>query len=145
MADLKTIIDQLGSDGTFALIGGNPFAQFGAGTRRYVGAEILPERLTNENAYREALIRYRTVIANDAPRFSPAQKKGGADFIGDMLVELGTQDIAVELTGREYDALVQNANRGNAESVATTIAQWVDLRVNRALIEKLKSNDFRLW
>ncbi len=143
MADLKTIIDQLGSDGTFALIGGNPFAQFGAGTRRYVGAEILPERLTNENAYREALIRYRTVIANDAPRFSPAQKKGGADSIGDMLVELGTQDIAVELTGREYDALVQNANRGNAESVATTIAQWVDLRVNRALIEKTEVQRFQ--
>ncbi len=37
------------------------------------------------------------------------KRKTGADFIGDMLVELGTQDIAVELTGREYDSLVQNA------------------------------------
>ncbi len=143
MADLRTIIDKLSADGTFGLIGGNPFAQFGAGTRRYVGAEILPERLTNDNAYREALIRYRTVIANDAPRFTPAQKKGGADFIGDMLVELGTQDIAVELTGREYDSLVQNALRGNEESVATTIAQWVDLRVNRALIEKTEVQRFQ--
>jgi hypothetical protein len=134
--DLITLLNKLNADGVFGTLARNSFAQFGTPVRRYVGAEILPERLTSENAYREDLIRYRTVIANDAPRYSPPVKKGGADFLGSFLVETGTQDILAELTGREFDALVAAANRGDAESVAQTITNWVDLRVNRALIEK---------
>jgi hypothetical protein len=141
--DLITLLNKLNSDGVFGSIAKNSFAQFGTPVRRYIGAEILPERLTNENAYREDLIRYRTVIANDAPRFSPAVKKGGADFLGSFLVETGTQDILVELSGREFDALVQASLRGDAGSVANTISQWVDLRVNRALIEKTEVQRFQ--
>jgi hypothetical protein len=143
MADLITLLSQMNSNGAFATIGGNAIAQFGTPVRRYVGAEILPERKTNENAYREALIRYRTVVANDSPRFSPAQKKGGVDMLGEMLVETGTQDIAVEMTGRDYDALVQASLRGNTVDVQNSILQWVDLRVNRALIEKSEIQRFQ--
>jgi hypothetical protein len=143
MADLITLINQMNSNGAFATISGNQIAQFGTPVRRYVGAEILPERLTNENAYRESLIRYRTVVANDSPRFTPAQKKGGVDLIGEMLVETGTQDIAVELNGREYDALVQASLRGEGQDVQAAIAQWVDLRVNRALIERTEIQRFQ--
>ncbi len=134
--DLITLLNKLNADGVFGAIARNSFAQFGTPVRRYVGAEILPERLTTENAYREDLIRYRTVIANDAPRYSPAVKKGGVDLLGSFLVELGTQDIAAELSGREFDAIVQAALRGDGEAVAQTITNWVDLRINRALIEK---------
>lgn len=134
--DLGNIIKQMNADGAFNSISSNPFAQFGTNVRRYVGAEILPERLVLENAYREDLVRYRTVIANDAPRYSPAQRKGGADFAGQFLVELGTQDILVEFTGREYDQIVQMSLKGDGMDVASYIAQLVDLKVNRALIEK---------
>lgn len=144
MADLVTLLNQMNANGAFAAIAANPVAQFGTPVRRYVGAEILPERLTFENAYREAQIRYRTVIANDAPRFSPAQKKGGVDLIGEMLVETGTQDIAAELTGREFDALVQASLRGNDVNVQESLAQWVDMRINRALIEKTEVQRFQL-
>ncbi len=137
--DLITLLNKMNSDGVFGAIAKNTFAQFGTPVRRYVGAEILPERLTNENAYREDLIRYRTVIASDAPRFSPAVKRGGVDLIGSFLVETGTQDILVELSGREFDAIVQSAIRGDSASVANTISAWVDLRVNRALIEKTEA------
>jgi len=143
MPDLVTLLNQMNSNGSFVTIARNPFAQFGTPVRRYVGAEILPERETLENAYRESLIRYRTVVANDSPRFTPAQKKGGVDLLGEMLVETGTQDIAVEMTGREYDALVQAAIRGNNVDVANAVAQWTDLRVNRALIEKTEIQRFQ--
>lgn len=140
--DLGNIIKQMNADGAFRSISVNPFAQFGTQNRRYVGAEILPERLVTENTYREDLVRYRTVIANDAPRFSPASKKGNADFAGQFLVELGTQDILIEITGREYDGIVQMSLRGNDVDVASYIAQLVDLKVNRALIEKTEVQRF---
>lgn len=143
MADLITLLNQLSADGAFAAIASNQLAQFGTPVRRYVGSEILPERLTNENMYREDLIRYRTVIANDAPRFSPAQKKGGVDLVGSMTVELGTQDIAVEMTGREFDFLMQQAVRGEIEDVVARINRWVDLKVNLALIEKSEVQRFQ--
>lgn len=141
--DLGNIIKQMNADGAFASISANPFAQFGTNVRRYVGADVLPERLVSENAYREDLVRYKTVIAGDAPRYSPAQKKGGADFAGQFLVELGTQDILIEITGREYDQIVQMSLRGNDVDVAATITQLVDLKVNRALIEKTEVQRFQ--
>lgn len=134
--DLGNIIKQMNADGAFRSISANPFAQFGTNVRRYVGAEILPERLVNENTYREDLVRYRTVIAGDAGRFAPAQKKGSVSTAGQFLVELGTQDILIEITGKEYDQIVQMSLRGNDVDVASFIAQLVDLKVNRALVEK---------
>lgn len=141
--DLGNIIKQMNADGAFRSISANPFAQFGTNVRRYVGAEILPERLVTENTYREDLVRYRTVIAGDAGRFSPAQKKGGVDLAGQFLVELGTQDILIEVTGKEYDQIVQMSLRGNDVDVASFIAQLVDLKVNRALIEKTEVQRFQ--
>lgn len=135
MADLATLIAKMQSDGTFAQVTANPLAQFGTATRRYVGAELLPERLVEENAYREANIRYRTVIANSGTRFSPAQKKGGANLVGDMLVELGNSDIARELDGREYDALLKLTQRGEDMAAMEKLISWADINVNRALIE----------
>jgi len=134
--DLITSLNKLNSDGVFGVLAKSQVAQFGTQQRVYVGATILPERLTNENAYREDLIRYRTVIANDAPRYSPPVKQGGADFFGSFLVETGTQNTAAELTGRDFDQLVAMALRGDAEGVAQQVVRWVDLRINRGLIEK---------
>lgn len=135
MADLATLIARMQSDGTFAQVTSNPLAQFGTASRRYIGAELLPEKLVDENAYRESNIRYRTVIANSGTRFSPAQKKGGANLVGDMLVELGNSDIARELDGREYDALLKLVQRSLDMEAMEKLINWTDINVNRALIE----------
>lgn len=135
MADLGTLINRMQADGTFQTITGNPLAQFGTAARRYVGAELLPERLVSENAYREANIKYRTVIANSGTRFSPAQKKGGIGLVGEMLVELGSSDIARELTGREYDALLQMVRNGDDMAAMAQATNWVDTAIVRALVE----------
>ena len=141
--DFITLLNRLNSDGVFQAIAANPFAQFGTPQRSYVGAEILPERFTNENSYTESLIRYRTVVANDSPRFSPIIKKGGLGYVGEMKVETGTQTIAVELNGRELDAVIQQVNRGQVASVAEFISRWSDLHVNRALLEKTELQRFQ--
>mgnify|MGYP003422155071 FL=1 len=105
MPDIASLVRTLMDDGSVAALALNPAAQFGIAPRRYVGAELLPERMVPENAYREDAIRYRTVIANDGTRYSPSQKKSG-EIVGSFLVELGNSDIAREFTARDYDALL---------------------------------------
>lgn len=135
MADLKTLINRMVADGTFQTISRNPLAQFGSGARVYLGASVLPERNVPENAYRESNIRYRTVIANDGTKYSPAQKKGGSASVGEMLIELGYSDIASEFTGRDYDILQGMLRSSDDQMAQQRIAQWIDTAVVRALVE----------
>ena len=103
--DILTLTTQFRGDGSLVAIASNPLAQFGR-RRQYLGATLLPERLVPENNYTEEAIRYKTVIANAATRYSPAQLKGG-EIVGSFDVVLGHSDIARQFTGRDYDALLR--------------------------------------
>lgn len=106
MADLSTLIRDLIADGSLDFVRTNPLAQFGPPNRPYLGATILPERIVPNNEYREMGIQYRTVIANDGERYSPAQIKASGQIVGEFLVELGNSDLALEMTPADYDALI---------------------------------------
>lgn len=135
--DINGLIDQLFEDGTIERLLRNPLAQFGPDTRRYIGAEILPERLVNENAYREDAITYKTIVANDGTRYSPVQLKEGAR-VGSFLVELGENDIGSEFTSRLYDALLRYLATNQTMDAVTSITRWLDTTVVRALVEKIE-------
>lgn len=135
MADLYSLVTGLMTDGTIARLAANPLAQFGRPARRYLGATLLPERLVDENAYREDAVKYRTVIANDGTRYSPAQKKG-SELVGSFLVELAHQDIASEMTGRAYDALVKLVGNEQDPMAVARIVNFVDTTITLALAEK---------
>ena len=141
MAELFTLIKNAMEDGTFATIAKNRAAQFGTPARNYLGATLLPERTVMKNMYREQGIRYRTIIANDGTRYSPAQKKKG-ELFGSMLVELGNSDIAREITAEEYDALIDYLNRNASMEAMAQVIDWVDVVLNRALLEK---NEKQRW
>lgn len=139
--DLNTLIARMRDDGTLPRIGRRPLAQFGTATRRYIGAEILPERPVAENAFRDDNIRYRTVIANSGARYAPVQLKRGV-LVGSALIELGDSDIGSELTSADYDALLYLlANRASMDAQANII-NFLDVTVNRALIEY---NEAQRW
>jgi hypothetical protein len=131
---LRALVTQLLQRGDIARIGTNPAAQFGLPARRYLGAELLPERPVNENSYTEDRIRYRTVIANAGTRYSPTQKKGGR-LVGSMLVTLGESDIASEFTSEDYDGLLRYLARNATMEAVTAITNWLDAQVNLPLIE----------
>ncbi len=133
--DLRTLIDRMMADGTVAQIAGNPLAQFGTPARRYLGAELLPERLVPDNEYRETAIRYRTVIANSGTRYSPAQLKGDSHLAGEMLVTLGHHDIAKQFSGRDYDAFIKLLGTRPTMEAVVQLIRWLDVTVNRAHIE----------
>jgi len=133
MPDLRTLINQMQSGGDFVRIARNPLAQFGTRQRRYIGAEIMPERLVNENQYTEEQVRYRTVVANAGTRYSPVQKKKGV-LVGSFDVKLAESDIGSELTSRDYDALRRLAIRGSLDAVRNA-TRWVETTLNLPLVE----------
>jgi hypothetical protein len=139
--DFLALVNQLMDDGTVRTLALNAAAQFGIAPRAYTGATLLPERTVDDNAYREEAIRYRTVIANDGTRYSPAQKKG-ANIVGSMLVELGNSDIATEFTSRDLDALIRVLGRNLDLEAAAQLTNWLERTVNLALVEK---NELQRW
>lgn len=145
--ELPGLIANMNQTGVFARIVNNPLAAMGQPARRYLGAELLPEITKPLNIFEEAAIRYRTLIANDTGRYTPVQLKGGM-IVGSMLVQLGNHDIGSEMTGADYDALVnllQNSTgQQGTPSVVTPptmqgmqqLADWTEATLNRPLLER---------
>jgi hypothetical protein len=127
--DLLTLLTQLRE--RFAALANNPLAQFGVRPRLYLGTTLLPERLVPENIYEESGIRWRTVIANEGTRYSPAVKKSNGMLMGTMLVQLAEADIAAELTAREYDALLNMLRSNQTMEAMATVLRWVDTQLVR--------------
>lgn len=146
--NIASFLNEMQQNGTLMRLATDSAAQFGSKTRRYIGAEILPERPVSENNYIEEQINFRTIIANAGTRYSPSQKKGGA-YSGSFPVHLAHQDIAAEFTARDYDVLVRLLKGAAAYAgplvqsqpgmtAVSTLTNWFDTVVNRALIETLE-------
>lgn len=139
--DLRVLVDRMVQDEQFLTVTNNPLAQFGVPGRTYLGATLLPERLVPENAYVEEGIRYRTIIANDASRYSAVQIKGGV-MVGSFQVILGDQDIGSHFTGAQYDALIRLIRRSGGGTPtmvgATQLIDWADRTLNLPLIERIE-------
>lgn len=135
MADIYSVLEQIISEGIPLQLARNPNIQFGAGTRRYLGAQIMPERLVFENQFTEDNIVYRTTIANDGTRYSEPQLKSGADVATFIDVKLGEIDIARQLTGRDFDNIRKIA-KDNPDLARSRLIAWINTAVNLALIEK---------
>lgn len=140
--DLYTLVSNLINKGGIRKLSQNPLAQFGTGTRNYLGATLLPERTVSENSFTEEQIRYRTIVANDGSRYSPAQLKQGGELIGQFEVTLGDSDIARQFTGRDYDAWINLLKGNQSKEALVQLLRWTDLSINRALIER---NEIQRW
>lgn len=134
MPDLLKLVDALIRDGQFERTMNNPLGQFGTQTRQYIGATLLPEDLREDNQYTEDGIKFRTVIAAATDRYSPAQLRGN-EIVGSFDVKLGDQDIAREMSGREFDALNRMLAAGNDLQAAAALLNWVDIVINRGMLE----------
>lgn len=133
--DLQNLIERILEDGDINTIASNVRAQFGTRTRRYLGATFLPERLVNDLEYEESEIRFKTVIANDGTRYSPAQLKDSGALMASMKVSLGHSDISRQFTSRDYDGVIKMLGSGRSIEAAAVIVGWVDAALNLALIE----------
>lgn len=132
--DLAAFIADLIDRGAIADLAANRVAQFGP-RGQYIGAQLLPERTVPENSYTEYGMRYMTVIANDGSRYGPSQKKGSGLGVGAFDVRLGNQDVAAELTSRDFDALIAAGAAGDMQTAANTLLRFVDTRIVQALAQ----------
>lgn len=134
MPDIQGLIDGMTRDGSITRLARNRAAQFGTRTRRLIGAEILPARDVEENAFTDDTVRYRTVVANAGTRYSPVQLKSGA-LAGSVDVKLFETDIGSELTSREYDILLRYLDRNQSMEAIASVVDFLDTTVVQALEE----------
>lgn len=114
--------------------------QFGRTGRRYLGAEFLPETLSQENAITEVRAALATVIAADGGRYSPAQKARMLSIVPVSIV-LGHQDISTDLTPEDFDALhAAFASGDDLQAQATGLSL-----VERALLALAEKNELQRW
>lgn len=132
--NLQELVNQMRADGYFSDLANDRAAQFGTRARRYIGAEILPERTVDKNAYRETAIKWRPILAGASTRFSPPTMRGGA-ISESMLIELAEADIQRELTGEDYDALLAYLGRSATMQAMASITSFVDTTINLAMAE----------
>lgn len=134
MPDVQRLLDQLGTSGAVDRVRNNPAAQFGLPNRPLLGAELLPQRLVEENSYTDDTVIYRTVVANAGTRYSPVVLKGNA-YVGSVKVELFEMDLGSELTAREYDVLIRILDRNLTMDAAAQVTDWLNVTVNMGLEE----------
>jgi len=134
--DLATVLRTLEAQQDFYTLANLPSIQFGAPTSPLLGPSVLPERRVDLNEWTEQAIRYRTFIANDGSRYSPAQMRPSGMISGTMFVSLGNQDVAAQLTSKDYDALLRHL-RSNAtmEVIANSVLSWMDNAIVQPLVK----------
>jgi len=132
--DLMSLVLAMREAGDLDYLLANPLSQFGPPDQPFLGARLLPERMVPENAYREEQIHYRTVIANDGSRYSPAQRLSTGQIVGGFLVELGNQDVAQELVSRELEAINLLLGRNADKEANASAIQWFDRTIVQALV-----------
>ena len=137
--DIRTFLQQLQQRRQFELIALNELSQFGLPGQQLVGATLLPERQVTRNQYTETGIRYRTVIAADGDRYSPAQKRGRSVQTGSWDVKLGNSDIATQFTSHDLDTVVQmiapltGLGTPAGMAAAAQVLNWSNTAINMAL------------
>lgn len=133
MADIYALMQEIIESDEPMNLARNPNIQFGREGRRYLGATLLPARNT-ENQFSEDKIIYKTIVANDATRYSEPQLKNG-ELVGSFDVKLGELDIARQLTGRDFDN-IRKVAMDNPERARQQLMRWLNEAVNLALEEK---------
>lgn len=137
MSDIVTLVKTLTDSAQFTNAARLPGLSIGVPGRRYIGAEILPIRTVEENAFRDTGITYRTVMANTGTRYSPVVIEKGA-AVGSMLVELGELDIGSTFTAAEYDALVKLLGAGGDLAATAELLNWTTRTLALPIQERIE-------
>lgn len=146
--DIQTFLRDLHAQNAFPRIALNELSQFGQPGQPYLGATILPERRVPRNEYTETGVRYRTTVANDGSRYSPAQRKGKGVLVGSVPVVLGDSDIKTDFTAHDLDAVLEmilpiaNIATPAGMQAAAAVLGWGQAALNNALIER---NEIQKW
>lgn len=138
--DLSTLLAQIEASRDFYTLANTPAIQFGTPSRPLLGPTLLPERGVDANEFTEEAIRYKTIIANDGTRYSPAQKRPSGVIFGSFRITLGHQDVASEFTAKDYDALLKYLQRNASMDAITALMRWVDNALVMPLVHLMEKH-----
>jgi len=133
MPDISGLIGQANTDGRFNQIASDPFTQFGTNTRRYIGAELLPERLVEDYMFRDEAFQFLSTVANDESRHSPPTMQKMAQTAA-MNIILGDSGIATQLNTPDFEGLRSMLNRGGDMAAMARLLEFPE-KLNMALQE----------
>lgn len=142
--DVGTIIANLRDDDDFNAAANDPRAQFiGPRGRTYLGPQILPESLREENFYEEEDFELiQDVIASDVDAHSPPVFKRGAERRLVFEVKLGDSGVALQMTAKDYSTIVRLLGRdAPMQSIADTVMDFNGNLVNAATVY----NEVQRW
>ncbi|HXG86526.1 MAG TPA: major capsid protein [Pyrinomonadaceae bacterium] len=133
MADISGLIAQANTDGRFAQIANDPFTQFGTKARRYIGAELMPEKTVESNMFQDEAFELLSTLANDESRHSPPTMQKIAKSAA-MSVILGDSGLASQLNTPDFDALRRYLSRGQDMDALSRLLEFPE-KFNTALQE----------
>ncbi|MEO0988154.1 MAG: major capsid protein [Cyanobacteria bacterium J06639_14] len=136
------LYEELQEERYFERLALDPQAQFGSERQPLLGAQLLPERIVEENAYEETQVRYRIKPALDNNRYSPTQKQEDGALIGSFRVDLGHTDTQKGLTGKKYDDLRKLLMRDSSMEAMAQVIGWTDRELLRPHTIK---NEIQRW
>ncbi len=137
METLAQVIDALMDSNEPGDLLNNPMIQFGTESRAYMGAELLPTRIVDQNVYKEEKLQYRTIVANDGTRYSPVQMKDGKRY-GSFTVELADQDVGNDFTSFEHDLVLRYLRANSTMEAVTASLNWFNNTIVLPLEEKIE-------
>jgi hypothetical protein len=132
METITALIRELEENQAFAISANDPTLQFENGGQNLLFSSVLPERQVAQNSYRDWGIRFKTMIANDATRYSPPQIKNGM-LIGSVQVEMGEADAAGAMDMQFYEHFLQTLDRGSSQEGAFQLLRFFENTVSRPL------------
>lgn len=136
MADLAKIIADKLNDGSINSFVNDARAGFtlnmpDGSTVDYVGARYLP-LVNRENAFDEDGIYFRSIIAYDATRYAPVVPRGGMES-EPVSVRLRTNDTGAQLTGRDYDVIIQLSRLNRIDGVERILQDFLQTQIIKPL------------
>jgi len=141
---LSQLIATLTQNGTFNAMNASLRSQFGRGSRRYIGAELMPERLLpadSNNVIRATTLLWRAVIAVDQPRYAPTVKRSSA-VGGSQLLQTATAGAKADFTVQDADLL--SSLRGDNLTIRDG-PRVVELLTNGVIIPLVENVERHRW
>ncbi len=133
--DIKSLLEYLKKKGELSSLTGNLLSQWGPKGRVMLSANFLPPRLVDRNQDTIEQVHFRTVAAVDGTRYSPAQLLDGGEMYGKINYRLGHSDLARQVTGPDYDAVINYLGRNMSVAAAGRLIGIFDTFILQGLVE----------
>lgn len=133
--DIRALLDYLEKQGMFSNLTNNLLTQWGPKGKPMLSTQFLPPRIVQRNQDTLDRVHFRTVAAVDGTRYSPAQLVDGGELFGSINYRLGHSDLARQITGPDYDGILNYLGRNMGMAAAGRILGIFGTMIVQAMVD----------